>query len=153
MLHHLSLLVGFFLGLSGSLSAEEILLLRGSPVSTPDLRLVSPSGPGQSEGLKFRRDFFIEKGLLESLSEPTSQYGKVPVTAAEAIEIVTKDLNPNHELQSFVVTNLELLQGPEGGSKRVEFYLITAITNGSEIQRVVMMNRMILSSRLKRLRD
>ncbi len=138
-----------------SLRGEEILLHTGPPVSTPASTPVSPfPNRGESKQIEFQREFFVDRELLASLPGPTSSgFGTVPVSAAEAIQLATKDIDPQGGLRTLIVTELRLLKGPASGNKQVEYYLVSTLANGSEVHRIVLMNRKVISSKLREIKE
>ncbi|WP_411825468.1 hypothetical protein [Luteolibacter sp. AS25] len=153
----LTLCAAMSIFLGGALSAEELLLYSGLPVSIPDSAPLPPFAQNRPskelKQLKFERQFFIRRDTFMSLPEPTSEYGEVAVTAIEAIGIAMKDVNPDDTLQSFIVTAVQLLRCPAKDRRQIEYYLVSMLANGSEEHRIVLMNRSILAPKLKRLEE
>jgi hypothetical protein len=137
-----------------SLRGEEILLHTGPPVSTPASTPVSPFPErGEPKLIEFQREFFVDRDLLASLPRPTSSgFGTVPVSAVEAIQLATKDIDPQGGLRTLIVTEVHLLKGPANGNKQVEYYLVSTLANGSEAHRIVLMNRQVISSKLREIK-
>gem|GEM_PF-3743217 len=137
-----------------SLRGEEILFHTGPPVATPDLTLESPFSQGDGPKIiKFQREFWIERNELAALPEKSPHLIEVTVSAVEAINLATKDIDPRGGLRSLVVTELRLLKGPANGTRQVDYYLVSTLANGSEEHRIVLMNRKVLSSKMRRLND
>lgn len=136
------------------LRGEEILFHSGPTVATPDLTLESPFPQGDGPKIiKFQREFWIERNELAALPETSPHLIGVPVSAVDAINLVTKDIDPRGGLRSLVVTELRLLKGPVNGTRQVDYYLVSTLADGSEEHRIVLMNRKVLSSKMRRLND
>jgi hypothetical protein len=136
------------------LHGEEILFHTGPPVSTPASIPISPfRQTGEPKLIKFQRDFLIDRDLLGSLPEASSEFGKVPVSAVEAIHLATKDIDPQDGLRSLIVTEVRLLKGPANASRQVEYYLVSTVANGSEVHRIVLMNRQVITSKLRKIKE
>jgi hypothetical protein len=141
-------------GAVSSLVGEEVLLHQGPSVSTPALVPASPTGvQGEGKLIEFQREFFIKRDELAALSAESLYHGgKLQVSMVEAIELAQRDIDPDHELQSFAVMEVRLLTGPEKEERKVEYYLVSTNANGSEVHRIVLMNRKILSPRLREIK-
>lgn len=154
---YLTLLVAVCFSIAGPLSAEELLLYSGLPVSIPDSTILPPFAervrPEEQKQIKFQREFFIDGERLSSLPGVTSDYGEIAVNAAEAIEISRKDVDPMGELRSLIVTAVQLLTSTGQVQPEIEFYLVSMLVNGSEEHRIVLMNRDVIAPKLKRLEE
>ncbi len=133
---------------------DEILFHTGPPVSTPASTPVSPFRQGgEPKVIKFERDFFIDRDLFGSLPDASSEFGKVPVSAVEAIQLATKDIDPQDGLRTLIVTEVRLMKGPANATRQVEYYLVSTLANGSEVHRIVLMNRQVISSKLREIKE
>ena len=141
------------IGSAPSLRGDEILFHTGPPVSTPVSTPVSPLPQREPKHIKFQREFFIDGDLFTSLPGPSSVYGTVPLSAVEAINLATKDIDPQGGLRTLIVTELRLLKGPANGIQQVEYYLVSTLANGSEAHRVILMNRKVISPRLREIKE
>ncbi|MEO5914614.1 MAG: hypothetical protein ABIS50_10305 [Luteolibacter sp.] len=150
---HSILLSVLIAGMSTSYG-EELLLHSGPPVSTPASTPVSPfPETTPPKLLNFQREFYVDRALFASLPEPSSTYSTVPVSAAKAIDLAMKDVDPNNALRTLIVTELRLLKGPEKEKRQVEYYLISMLANGSEEHRIVLMNSRVITSKLKQIKE
>jgi len=153
----LTLFAAISFSLGGLLSADELLLYSGLPVSIPDSTLLPPFAErrpsDQLNQLKFQREFFIDRDIFASLPEPTSEFGEVAVSATQAIEISKKNIDPEGGLRSFIVTAVQLLRSSGQEQRKIEYYLVSMLANGSEEHRIVLMNRAILAPTLKRIQE
>ena len=142
------------IGSTNSLRGDEILFHTGPPVSTPASIPVSPfPQSGEPKLIRFQREFFIARDLLGSLPEASSEFGKVPVSAVEAIQLATKNIDPQDGLRTMIVTEVRLMKGPANARRLVEYYLISTLANGSEVHRIVLMNGQVLSSKLRETKE
>jgi hypothetical protein len=134
--------------------AEEILFHSGPPVSTPELKMVTPfPEKGSPKMIEFQREFFIDRDLLASLPARSSEYGSIPISAIDAINLARKHVDPNDGLRSFIVTEVRLMKGPAKGERQVEYYFVSMVANGSEEHRVVLMNGTLLASKLRKIEE
>ena len=137
-----------------SLRGDEILFHTGPPVSTPASIPISPfRQSGEPKVIKFEREFYIGRDLLASLPDASSEFGKVPVSAVEALQLGTKDIDPQDGLRTLIVTEVRLLKGPTNASRQVEYYMVSTLANGSEVHRIVLMNRQVISSKLREIKE
>lgn len=150
----LFIIASALMGTTFSIRGEDLLFHTGPPVSTP---ASSPITPAPDEGplkfIEFQREFFIAKDLLASLPEPSAKFGSVAVSAVEAISLAKKNIDPDGNLRTLIVTDVRLLTGPENGARQVEYYLISTLANGSEVHRIVVMNGRVLSSKLRKIKE
>ena len=139
---------------TSSLRGQEVILHTGPPVSTPSSTPVTPVPErGSPKLINFQREFFIDRDQLASLPKPSSEFGTVPVSAVEAIKLATKDIDPRGELRTLIVTDVRLLKGPADVVQQIEYYLISTLGNGSEVHRIVLMNRLVLSPKLRQIKE
>lgn len=130
---------------SVSAFAAEVLIHSGPMVSMPISSLSSPER--DSEELNFIKQFFIDSKQLAALPPPSKP---VPISAERAIELAKKTVDPGGSVRTFSVEKHELLTATVGDSKSIEYYLIEMRVNGSTEHRIVLMDGVVIKSRLKR---
>jgi hypothetical protein len=142
-------LSGFF-----PLQAEDVLLHAGPTVETPESIQESPFPMmGERKVIRLRHEFFLSREAFAALPYASNELEEPPLSATEAIGLAQKSVNQYGEARSLRVTELKFLRGPAGQQKEVDFYLISMLVNGSEEHRVVLMNRVVLGSRLRAVKE
>ena len=134
-----------------SAGAKEVLIHSGPTVSSPEASLYSPLPDAEKHGkdLTFIYEFFVEWEILGKV--PQERFGAEPLPASKAIELASKSAEVAERETPFPVKKLELLF-LDASSKRIPYYLITLLTDGSaETHRVVLMDGSIVKPRLRRI--
>jgi hypothetical protein len=141
-------LIAMVAGCSSGYS-EEILLFRGPKVSTPALE----DGPeSKKESLVFEKEFYLDAGLVGKLPASLQPSEEVAVSAQKAIELATQSIYQGEDRPRVLnVVRLELLSAEVPQSKKIDFYLIETVVNGSTEHRLVLMDGTVVKSQLKRI--
>lgn len=139
-----------FLSPTSPLSASEMLLYREPPFTILDAPL--PGGRMDRE-LKFVREYFIEKTTFAALPAVTAENERPILTPDEASAISKAAAASQYNPTDFSVTSVRLLQSKVKDPHQIDFYHIRMQVNGSEVHRIVLMNRTLVEQKLKRLKE
>jgi hypothetical protein len=126
---------------------EKIEIHRGEEFTSP--------GAGREEELRFVRVFTVGKEQLAT--QPKADFrSKPPLSAAKAIELAEASLEPSNTdgNDNAHVTKLELRQpgrDPNASAISVAFYVVDFHVDGSEVQRLVLMDGTVVKPQLTRL--
>lgn len=135
----------------GHATAKEVMIHSGPKVDTPEASLYSPLPDSEKHGkdLTFIYEFFVEWETLAKI--PQERFEAEPFPASKAIELASKSAEVAEREALFPVKKLELMF-LEASSKRIPYYLVTLLTDGSaETHRVVLMDGTVVKPRLRRI--
>ena len=135
----------------GAAGAKEVMVHSGPRVASPEASLYSPFPDSEKHGkdLTFIYEFFVEPEILGRI--PENRFDADPLPASRAIELASKSAEVAERKTLFPVKKMELLFFG-AGSKRIRYYLITLLTDGSaETHRVVLMDGTVVKPRLRRI--
>jgi len=113
-------------------------------------------GAGPNEELHYVRIFTVDSGIWNKQPK-ADPLVKPPLPAAKALELAEASLDSStmNRLDNAHVTKLELLtrsvREPNNPTLSISFYLVTFLVDGSEIQRVVLMDGTVVKSQLTRI--
>ena len=135
----------------GPARAKEVMVHSGPTVDSPEASLYSPLPDSEKHGknLTFIYEFFVEPEILAKV--PEDRFDADPLPASRAIALASKSAEVAERETLFPVKKLDLLFF-DASSKRIRYYLITLLTDGSaETHRVVLMDGTVVKPRLRRI--
>jgi hypothetical protein len=130
--------------------AEEILIYRGEEITL--------SEEGSKEELRFVREFFINRE--QGAKQPKAHINlgqKPPLSAAKAMELAEASLEPSQSDgdDDVHVTKLQLhyqsVGDPQVPTLSIAYYVVNFHVDGSEVQRLVLMDGTVVKPQLTRL--
>jgi hypothetical protein len=131
-------------------AGEEILIYRGEEITL--------SEEESKEELRFVREFFISREQGVKQRKVHANLGeKPPLSAARAMELAEASLEPSQSDgdDDAHVTKLELRHRPVGDPQAPElsisYYVVNFHVDGSEVQRLVLMDGTVVKPQLTRL--
>jgi hypothetical protein len=116
------------------------------------------SEEGPKEDIHFVREFFIGREQWEKQQKiHANLHGKPPLSAAKAMELAEANLEPSQSDgdDDVHVTKLELhhrsVGDPQAPALSISYYVVDFNVDGSEVQRVVLMDGTVVKPQLTRL--
>jgi hypothetical protein len=127
---------------------EEVVIHRGKEFNSPGL--------GLKEEIRFVREFAVNRETRNEQPEFHPPF-KPPLSSAKATELAqaTLDASASDGYGEVRARKLELLHHPTGkdGGSAILFYVVDFIVDGSEVQRLVLMDGTVVKPRLTKLPD
>ena len=134
--------------------AEDTLLFSEAPFTIPDatLALQQTGGPPPRE-LKFVREYFIDETQLASIRRMARKNGHRKITAEDAKKICKADVEAKSTVRDFAMSKIELVWKRDDDKPPIAFYHVCMLVNGSEENRIVLMNRDLLEPTLRHIKE